>query len=139
MKNKQKYLKIGELSKQSGLAVSAIRYYEELGLIEPSFRNESKYRYYTETDVSLLNFIKKSKHLGFSLDEIKAIITERSQGKLPCHLVKDIANKKITEIEDKIYELQALKSEIKKHIIENPLPNSTEEDKICELIDEVEL
>jgi DNA-binding transcriptional MerR regulator len=53
-------LKIGELAKQTGVSVGTLRYYESLGLIEPSQRSESGYRYYADATVHKVQFIKKA-------------------------------------------------------------------------------
>lgn len=134
----QKYLKIGELSQKTGVAVSAIRYYEEVNLLKPSFRNNSKYRFYLPGDVVLLNFIKKSKRLGFSLEEIKSILNERDEGRSPCPVVRKFAKSKIDDLQEKVKELQQLEHELKDYIVEASasLESDSDDEKICGLIDQ---
>ena len=140
-KNQQNYLQIGELSKEAGIAVSALRYYQEVGLLEPSYISETKYRYYQPSDVALAKFIKKSQRLGFSLDEIKQILNERHEGRSPCPKVRTLAKQKIDKLHEQIDELKKLEKELKDYIIEtsNALDSSSSDNRICCLIDKAEV
>jgi len=117
--NKEDLLQIGELAKATELNVSALRYYEEVELLLPCYKSESGYRYYQASDVSLVEFIKKSQALGFSLEEIKDILAERQAGKSPCPKVRSIAKKKIRKLEKQIKELQTLEQKLKDYIVES--------------------
>ncbi len=134
-----KLLRIGEVAKLTKVAVSAIRYYEEIGLVSPAAKSESKYRYYLPSDISLIKFIKKSQSLGFNLDEIREILEERSKGKSPCPKVRKIAEKKIQELEQKIRELEKLERAIHSYITEctGELDSMPEDQRICHMIDKV--
>jgi len=99
------YLKIGELSKETDIPISALRYYEQIGLLLPAYKAESNYRYYKQSDIPLALFIKKAQYLGFSLEEIKEIIQERKSGKSACAKVRSFAQTKITELQEKMKEL----------------------------------
>ena len=68
-------LTIGKLSKLAGVTNDTVRFYERYGLIEPVGRSESNYRLYQEEDADRLRFIKRAKKLGFSLNEIKDLLT----------------------------------------------------------------
>ncbi|WP_050742507.1 MerR family transcriptional regulator [Deferribacter desulfuricans] len=67
------YLKRGQLAKIVGVNLETIRYYEQIGLLKPK-RSKSNYRLFSEEDVTKLQFIKKSKELGFTLKEIKELL-----------------------------------------------------------------
>ncbi|MCP9488129.1 MAG: MerR family transcriptional regulator [Gaiellaceae bacterium MAG52_C11] len=67
---------IGQLAKQTGLSVRALRHYDELTLLTPSERSESGYRLYAETDVRRLYRIVALRQLGFPLDEIGSLLDE---------------------------------------------------------------
>lgn len=140
-KNEQKHLKIGELAKLSGIAVSAIRYYQEVKLLEPNFRNDAGYRFYLPSDVSLAKFIKKSQRLGFSLEEIKQILEQRKAGKSPCPTVRSIAKDKINTLKNQIKELQKLEQELQDFIVEakKDLNSGPNDQEICALIDSAEV
>lgn len=94
----KKLLKIGELAKQTEVAVATIRYYETLGLIEPLQRSESGYRYYDNEAIKRLQFIKKAQSLQFSLCEIQQVLGVRSQGNPACLLVRDLLKQKIAHL-----------------------------------------
>ena len=68
-------LTIGKLATKAGIKAGTIRFYERKGLINPSSRSESGYRLYSEDVQHSLFFIKQVKGLGFSLDEIKELLT----------------------------------------------------------------
>ena len=140
-KNEEKYLQIGELSKQTGIAVSALRYYQEVGLLEPCYISETKYRYYQPSDVALAKFIKKSQKLGFTLEEIKQILDERNAGRSPCPIVRSLAKHKIEELHSQIMELQKLEKELNDYIIEasQELESKADDKRICGLIDEASI
>ena len=72
-------MKIGELSRQSGLAVSAIRFYEEQGLLAPISRTAAGYREYASNAVDRLRLIQASKQMGFSLDIIRGLLADNGK------------------------------------------------------------
>lgn len=132
-------LKIGELAKQTGISVGTLRYYESLGLIEPSQRSESGYRYYAEAATQKIQFIKKAQTLQFSLSEIKQILAICEQGNPACIAVKALLNEKIHQVDIQIQHLHEFKAELEQYRdrwAERSLdqPNSS---KLCSLIDEV--
>lgn len=65
---------IGEVAKRTGLAVSAIRYYEAEGIVAPAARTDGGYRLFTETDVRRLLLAKQARHLGLGLREVKDLV-----------------------------------------------------------------
>lgn len=141
LKDQPNYLQIGELAKQAGIAVSALRYYQEVGLLEPSYISDSKYRYYQFSDIALAKFIKKSQRLGFTLDEIRQILNERHEGKSPCPKVRTLAKQKINKLHEQIDELKKLEKELKDYIIEtnSTLDSSSSDNRICCLIDKAKV
>ena len=72
-------LKIGELAKQTGIAVGTLRYYSDLGLLHPVFRGDNGYRYYSQNAGKQVEFIKKAQAIGFTLEEIKTILDVRDR------------------------------------------------------------
>lgn len=70
----QHIMHIGELAERTGLSLRSIRHYDEVGLLPPSSRSEGGFRVYTEPDYERLSLIMQIKPLGFSLDEIAAIL-----------------------------------------------------------------
>lgn len=73
-------MRIGDVAQRSGLATSRIRFYERHGLIPRAVRGANGYRNYSMDVVETLNFIRQAQGLGFTLDEIRGALTERSGG-----------------------------------------------------------
>ncbi len=107
-------LKIGEVSKQTGTAVGALRYYESLGLLE-SERGDNGYRYYSEEAVQQVQFIKKAQALGFSLDDIHEVLNVHRQGDVPCEFVQSLLQDKIEQIEAQIQKMIDFKAELEEY------------------------
>jgi DNA-binding transcriptional MerR regulator len=137
----EQFIKIGELAKQTNVTVGALRYYESLGLLKPTFRSDNRYRYYTDDTVKQVQFIKKAQSLNFSLAEIQQILGVRRQGIAPCSLVRDLLECKIAELEQQIQSTFAFKKELeayKERWVDKPQDNPNLE-QFCSLIEEVSL
>lgn len=102
-------MNIKEASELSGLHAKVIRHYEEIGIIPKAQRSESGYRSYDEADVHILRFVHRSRSLGFTLVEIKKLVSLWRNKKRRSEDVKRIAAQHIAELEAKILELQSLK------------------------------
>ena len=134
------HLKIGELAKQTGLAVGTLRYYSDLGLLQPSTRGNNGYRYYSQDAVKQVEFIRKAQTLGFTLEEIKQILNVRDRGEIPCSLVQSLLNRKIDQLQTQIEQMTLFKAELEEYRaawVSNPPASKTEE--ICPLISSVSL
>ncbi len=133
------FLKIGELAVQTGLAVGTIRYYESLGLITPDHRSQTGYRYYTQSAIQRLQFIKKAQVLQFSLTEIQQILGKRHEGTVACPVVKDLLNHKIAELETQLQQMVMLKQKLEVYRdrwVDRPWDHPQGE-ALCSLIEEV--
>ncbi|QDK44678.1 Cu(I)-responsive transcriptional regulator [Bdellovibrio sp. ZAP7] len=106
-------MNIGELSKSSGVNAKLIRHYESIGLIPKAARSESGYRKYGETDVHILKFIKRGRSLGFSMKEIKKLISLWRNRSRASSEVKALAVAHVKELEEKISELQGMVDTLK--------------------------
>lgn len=111
MKNR---LKIGELSKESGVSIDTIRFYEEKGLISPASRSEKGYRFYDPSTSNALKFIITSKELGFTLSEINDLINIQVSKKGKCSLTLNKIKEKELDIDKKISELKKIKRTLNK-------------------------
>lgn len=106
-------LTIGNVARRVGMRPSAIRYYETQGLLRPAVRGANGYRFYTDDAVKMLSFVRRAQSLDISLREIKPLLNMASQGQQPCSHVKKLARNHLREIDGKIRELQALRSELR--------------------------
>jgi DNA-binding transcriptional MerR regulator len=104
---------IGRVAKQVGLNPRTIRYYENLGLLPPPLRSQSRYRLYTEQTVEILRFIMKAKTLGLSLTEIGEIIALRQRGDLPCLHVNALLTERVQNLSTQIRDLTLLRDKLK--------------------------
>jgi MerR family transcriptional regulator, copper efflux regulator len=125
---------IGEVSVRSGLPVKTIRYYTDIGLLNPQVRRSpSGYRLYESDVLNRLTFIRRTQALGLSLSEIRDILEIHDQGKLPCGQVKQYLENKLAEIETQIRQLALLRSEVKGLLSgwKEPLPTAYQAQTIC--------
>jgi MerR family copper efflux transcriptional regulator len=111
-------LKIGEVSKLSGIGIEALRFYEKSGLLERPSRTESGYRLYDAGVLERLDFIKRAQVLGFSLDEIKRIISEKRAGQSPCAEVREIVRQRLQELDERMKEMRRYRNELAKALSE---------------------
>ena len=99
---------IGVLSRQSGVNIEAVRYYERAGLLPKPARSHAGYRLYQPGDVERLNFIRRARDLGFSLDEIRRLLDMADGKSRSCRRVHDIAVEHLAEVRTKIGDLQRM-------------------------------
>jgi MerR family transcriptional regulator, copper efflux regulator len=109
-------MQIGEVAKKAGVSVQTVRFYERQGLVPSPPRKESGYRLYGEADLKRLLFIRQAKSLGFSLDEIRVILSMRERGQCPCASVLRLAEQHLTNIEHQLRHLAAFRDELRSAI-----------------------
>ena len=103
---------IGLLSRLTDTKVETIRFYEKSGLLPEPARTEGNYRSYEPSHLNRLSFIRRARDLGFSLDQVKALLRLSDDRSQSCTAVDDIAKTHREEVESKIRDLQALKAEL---------------------------
>jgi DNA-binding transcriptional MerR regulator len=133
---KVKRMLIGEAARQSGIPAKTLRYYEDIGLLDPPERTSSGYRIYDPDVLERLRFITASQALGFTLGEIRSIIALRDEGQPPCGHVLDLLVQRSDQIDQKFRELRALKVDLAK-IVDRAAhlnPADCDPDRICHLI-----
>lgn len=138
-------LKIGEISKKTGVSVGTLRYYESLRLLQPAERGENSYRYYHPDTIEQVQFIKQAQALGFSLDDIRGILDVRNHGQPPCDLVQALLQQKIAHLDGQIQQMIAFKAELEEYrdrwseILDSPMAGQMSQDQVCPLIATVSL
>jgi Cu(I)-responsive transcriptional regulator len=105
-------LTIGKLAAATGTKVETVRYYERAGLIAAPARTGGNYRSYRPEDLERLRFIRRTRDLGFSLDEVRMLLDMAEQRDRDCGTVDEIATRHLAEIDRKISDLTALRREL---------------------------
>ncbi len=136
MSIKKNEMRIGEVAKRSDVGIETIRYYERKGLLADPERRPSGYRQYDESVVARLQFIRRTKELGFTLAEISDFLGLWFDANTRCEHVRARAGQKITDIEAKVRELQKMKRSLKKVISECETNDSID---ACPLLDGIDL
>jgi Hg(II)-responsive transcriptional regulator len=109
MKAENGTMTVGTVAKEAEVNIDTIRYYERQGLLPKPSRTRSGYRTFSESTVRRLRFIKNAQALGFTLSEIKQLFTLRIRVGSTCTDVRNRAESKQADIEQKIRSLQAMK------------------------------
>jgi MerR family mercuric resistance operon transcriptional regulator len=101
---------IGELSKQTSCHIETIRYYERIGLLSKPPRTEGGHRLYDKEQIKRLVFIRRSRELGFSLDEIRTLFRLVDGQRYTCQQIKTLMEKHLGDIKKKIFDLKKLQT-----------------------------
>lgn len=102
-------MNIGEAARLSGVTAKMIRHYEAIGLIAPGARTDAGYRTYNEKDVHELRFIKRARTLGFSLEQIQALLSLWRDKSRASKDVKRMAGEHVAELNERIRELTEMR------------------------------
>src|SRR6478609_2781081 len=110
-------MNIGDAAKASGVKAKMIRHYEGVGLFPEPARTESGYRQYSDNEVSTLRFIRHSRDLGFSIEQIRELLGLWQNRKRPSRQVRALAQAHLQELDEKLRELQAMKATLE-HLVQ---------------------
>ena len=102
-------MNIGEVAKMAELPIKTIRYYEEIGFIQPK-RSANGYRSFRVSDVHKLAFLGRARSLGFSIDDCRALLQLYENDTRASADVKQIAQEHLARIDAKVKELQAMRN-----------------------------
>lgn len=136
---------IGELSHRLEIPIHTIRYYEQLGLLNPVRRNRSGYRVYSPEAEKRLRFIQKAKRFGLSLGEIKTLIEIRVEGTPPCADLREMVKQHLDDLDRQIRDMLAFRKELMARYQQieavlsdssAPLSEVTRDSQICGLIEQ---
>lgn len=105
-------LTIGDLAKATATKVETIRYYERIGLLSAPARTGGNYRAYTAQHLGRLSFIRRARDLGFTLEQVRALLGLSDQHDHPCDAVDALARQHLAEVDRKIADLRSLRKEL---------------------------
>jgi Cu(I)-responsive transcriptional regulator len=109
-------MKIGALSKATSTNIETIRYYERIGLLPAPMRTSSNYRSYADLHRARLAFVRHSRELGFSIEEIRSLLDLSDHPERDCAEADTIATRHLAQVEDKIVQLSLLRDELSRII-----------------------
>ncbi|WP_447756566.1 MerR family transcriptional regulator [Sphingopyxis fribergensis] len=105
-------MKIGELSRATGTNIETIRYYERIGLLPAPGRTAANYRSYGAAHRSRLSFVRHSRDLGFTIEEIRSLLDLSDDPARDCSEADRIATRHLEQVEEKIAQLALLRDEL---------------------------
>lgn len=127
-------MRIGELADEVGVNPKTVRYYESIGLLPDPARTDAGYRVYGADDVDRLAFIRRAQQLELTLDEIREILALRETSQRPCDYVLSVAQRHLTDLDDRITQMQRARAELAA-LIEHAAQAPADPDAYCSLIE----
>ncbi len=108
------HLTAGKLAKVTDINIETVRYYERVGILPAPQRLASGYRIYDEQAIQRLRFVTRAKSLGFSLEEIKGLLSLYEHSSTDCEVICERARLKCADIEKRIIDLKRIHKTLKK-------------------------
>jgi DNA-binding transcriptional MerR regulator len=104
-------MSIGELAKAAGVSPDTLRHYERKGVLPRAVRLPNAYRQFPSVALDRVLLVRRALSLGFTIDELARILGVKERGGAPCRQVRDLAAKKLSEIEQRLQEIRTLRRE----------------------------
>jgi len=105
---------ISQLAKAAGIPTTTVRYYERIGLVEPEDRSHGNYRLYGDESLDKLKFIRAAQATGFTLDDVKALLSDEAGGIPTCGNVQGLIEDRLGDIEQRLKDLRQVRKVLKK-------------------------
>lgn len=134
-----KGLPIGQVARQTGLTVDAIRFYEKQRLLKPAPRTDGGFRLFTGQDLRNIQFIRRAQELGFSLNEIRELLVLQGEQVQACSHVREMLAAKLIAVRQKIGELRKLERQLAEDLKQcEQHPQATDEkDDACPVLEAI--
>jgi DNA-binding transcriptional MerR regulator len=132
---------VHDLARRAGIAPHVVRYYTQRGLLQPDRNARNRYREYGSADLYRLQFICRAKMVGFTLADIKLILSDADAGTAPCPQVRQIVQLRAMENEQKLVSAQRLQQRIREAVVAwEKIPDRPPDHRsLCQLIDAIAL
>ena len=127
---------IGEVARSTGLTASAIRFYEKRGILPRAVRNSAGYRDFTDQDVDLLRFVHRLRALNIPLDDVRDVVSLRSDGVAPCGSLRTAIAREASLVDREIRKLVGVQDQLRSlQIAADRLEDNWPEHCVCSLVD----
>lgn len=103
-------MKVSKFAHAAGVTPDLVRYYARIGLLQPRRENRNGYKRFNSADLGRLHFVLRAKRLGFTLEEIKRILSMAHRGDTPCPMVREILQARVEETRRRLDELMTLQT-----------------------------
>lgn len=103
-------MQIGELARASGCRVVTIRYYERVGVLPPPVRAANNYRQYGDAHLRRLRFVRRTRELGFSLDDVRKMLSLIDRGDYTCDDMRALAQEHLAEVRARMDDLNRMEA-----------------------------
>lgn len=104
---------ISQLAQTAGVPTTTVRYYERVGLVEPEDRSAGNYRLYSEESLRKLKFIRAAQAIGFTLDDVKALLSTLSNTGASCREVQSLIETRLAEVDQRLKDLRHVQRVLK--------------------------
>lgn len=104
---------ISQLAQNAGIPTTTVRYYERIGLLEPEDRSAGNYRVYGPASLEKLRFIKAAQAIGFTLDDIRALLTDASGAPPKCRDVQSLIEARLADVDQRLKDLRHVRKVLK--------------------------
>ena len=128
-------MKTGEVATEAGVNLQTLRYYERRGLLREPPRRDSGYRIYGPDAVRIVRFVKRAQQLGFSLDEVEALLELADGGPESCEAAQEVARHRIAQLDRRIADLVSMRGSLEQLLSTCALPRGERE---CPLLQALE-
>ena len=118
MEDPRPQLPIGELSRRTGCNIETIRYYERIGLLRHPARTAGRFRRYSLDDVRRLAFVRRARDLGFTLDEVRALLELANAEGRSCAEVRDLAAAHLDDVRARITDLRKIEGILREMVLQ---------------------
>jgi len=126
---------IGALARRACCNIETIRFYEKIGVLAKPARTEGGHRAYGSGHVERLTFVRRARELGFTLDEVRALLRLAEASDVPCAAVKDLAATHLVGVKTKIADLRAMQRALTTLIAQCDVRSDAADQRGCPLIE----